>query len=85
MTRPMGIGGPYGNRDVESTLGKHDKVMLIAGGSGTGFVFPIIETLLLDGSNCPDVHVVIAVRNSEIPTQWAGLSEHWKESLARRI
>jgi len=61
----MSIDGPYGNRDVSSTLARHDKVMLIAGGSGTGFLFPIIETLLLDEFNCPDVHVVIAVRDSD--------------------
>jgi NAD(P)H-flavin reductase len=65
----MSIDGPYRNRDVASTLATHDKVLLIAGGSGTGFLFPIIESLLLDGSNCPHVHVVIAIRYSD-STSW---------------
>jgi hypothetical protein len=30
-TMPMSIDGPYGTRDVASTLATHDKVMLIAG------------------------------------------------------
>jgi hypothetical protein len=64
-TMPMSIDGPYGNRDVASTLATHDKVMLIVGGSGTGFLFPIIESLLLDGSNCPGVHVIVAIKNSD--------------------
>jgi Ferric reductase NAD binding domain len=76
-TMPMSIDGPYGTRDVASTLATHDKVMLIAGGSGTGFLFPIIETLLLDGNHCPDVHVMIAVRNSD--------SESWIIGALERL
>jgi NAD(P)H-flavin reductase len=74
-TMPMSIDGPYGNRDVASTLATHENVMLIAGGSGTGFLFPIIESLLLGGSNCPDVHMVMAIRNSDSASWIVGALE----------
>jgi NAD(P)H-flavin reductase len=65
----MSIDGPYGNRDTANKLAYYDKTLLIAGGSGTGYSLPLLESILGDPTSTAEVHVTIAVRDST--------SVHW--------
>jgi ferredoxin-NADP reductase len=62
---PMSIDGPYGDGGVSTRLAAHTSVVLIAGGSGAGVLFPLLEDLLkkAGSSSKLDVKVVIAVRH----------------------
>lgn len=62
---PMSIDGPYGDRDVASKLARYSSALLVAGGSGAGFLFPVLESVFKTASKEVDVRVVIAVRHME--------------------
>jgi ferredoxin-NADP reductase len=61
---PMSVDGPYGDRDTASTLASHDKVLLIAGGSGVGYLLGVLEGVLKEVGNVKDMRMVMAVRHS---------------------
>jgi NAD(P)H-flavin reductase len=42
---PVLIDGPYGNSEIVSKLNMFEKRILVAGGSGTGFLLPILQGL----------------------------------------
>jgi NAD(P)H-flavin reductase len=63
-TMAMSIDGPYGNSGTVSKLAASDKVLLIAGGSGTGYLLPLLKSILQDPTSSAEVHVTIAVRKS---------------------
>jgi NAD(P)H-flavin reductase len=73
----MSIDGPYGNRDTANKLAYYDKALLIAGGSGTGYSLPLLESILGDPTSTAEVHVTIAVRNST--------SAHWVVDKFERV
>jgi ferric-chelate reductase len=68
-TMAMSIDGSYGNSDTASKLASSDKAILIAGGSGTGYLLPLLQSILQDPKSNAEVHITIAVRNSS--------STHW--------
>jgi predicted ferric reductase len=62
-TMAMSIDGPYGNRGTASKLASSDKALLIADGSGTGYLLPLLESILQDPTSTAEVQVTIAVRH----------------------
>lgn len=62
-TMAMSIDGPYGNRSTASKLASSDKALLIAGGSGTGYLLPFLERILQDPTSTAEIHVTIALRH----------------------
>lgn len=63
---PMSVDGPYGDIDIASTLASYDKALLIAGGSGVGYLLGVLEGVLEDAKKVVrDVKVIIAVRHSD--------------------
>ncbi|TVY20807.1 Ferric/cupric reductase transmembrane component 7 [Lachnellula arida] len=85
---PVSIDGPYGDSLTAQKLGEKDTVVLIAGGSGAGYLLPLLETLVRKperGGN--DVKVVIAVRHKQ-SVDWLlnameGILSLQKESSAK--
>lgn len=69
-TVPVFLDGPYGGIHVGS-FGHFDRVLLIAGGSGGGFLLPVLEDILRRKANkaggaavkATEVHVVWLVKN----------------------
>ncbi|KAH8684246.1 ferric reductase [Tricladium varicosporioides] len=59
---PVSIDGPYGSAVVAEYLNGCEKVLLVAGGSGAGYLLPFVESLLAAGKA---VQVVLAVRHRE--------------------
>jgi ferric-chelate reductase len=68
-TMAMSIDGPYGNSGTASKLAYSDKALLIAGGSGTRYLLPLLESILQDPTSTAEIHVTITVRDST--------SAHW--------
>jgi NAD(P)H-flavin reductase len=70
---PITLDGPYSGLTI-STFAKLDSVLLIAGGSGTGFMLPLVEDILRHQHGNNDdifqrktkIHVVIATRSQEL-------------------
>ncbi|TVY33102.1 Ferric/cupric reductase transmembrane component [Lachnellula subtilissima] len=63
---PVSIDGPYGDSLTAQKLSEKDAVVLIAGGSGAGYLLPLLETLVREprtGGN--DVKVIIAIRHRQ--------------------
>jgi NAD(P)H-flavin reductase len=60
----MSIDGLYGNSSTASKLALSDKALLIAGGSGTRCLLPLLESILQDPTSAAEIHVTIAVRHS---------------------
>lgn len=66
---PILLDGPYGGLPTGALTG-YEQVLLIAGGSGAGFLLPLLEDLVRCTCNVPDsqrttVLVVLAVRRTE--------------------
>jgi hypothetical protein len=67
---PREVGGAYQSvlmghmGDIASTLAEHENAMLIAGGSGAGFLLPILESVVKTGRGM-SVHVVVVVRHRD--------------------
>jgi ferric-chelate reductase len=66
---PVLLDGPYGGPPTSSFTG-YEQVLLIAGGSGAGFLLPLLEDLIrctchIDESIRMKVHLVLAVRKAE--------------------
>jgi len=61
----MSIDGPYGNSDIASRLAASDKAILISGGSGTGYLLSLLQSILQDPTSTAKVHVIIAVRYND--------------------
>lgn len=66
---PVLLDGPYGGPPTSSLTG-YEQVLLIAGGSGAGFLLPLLEDLIrctchVDESIRMKVHLVLAVRKAE--------------------
>jgi NAD(P)H-flavin reductase len=66
---PVGIEGPYGTSTVADAVAKYDKTLLVAEGSGAGFVFPLLQSLLEAGNKAGEIQVVLAVRHYA-PVSW---------------
>jgi NAD(P)H-flavin reductase len=64
-TMAMRIDGPYGNGDTASKLASSDTAILIAGGSGTGYILPLLQSILQENTSTAEVHITIAVRHSD--------------------
>lgn len=63
---PVSIDGPYGDPLTYQKLSEKDKVVLIAGGSGSGYLLPLLESLLREPkSRVHEIRAVIAVRHRE--------------------
>jgi len=63
---PVSIDGPYGDAFTAQKLAEKEKVVLIAGGSGAGYLLPLLERLVRQPrTGGSDVKVVIAVRHYE--------------------
>jgi ferric-chelate reductase len=73
----MSIDGPYGNGDTASKLASSDTAILIAGGSGTGYILPLLQSILQENTSTAEVHVTIAVRHSD--------SAHWIVGELERV
>jgi NAD(P)H-flavin reductase len=69
---PVWLDGPYGGFN-QRTWTAADKILLIAGGSGAGFLLPVLESLVRDccagsGSEkggfakCPQIQMTVAMR-----------------------
>jgi ferric-chelate reductase len=58
----VSIDGPYSTLGVASKLATHDEAILIAGGSGAGFLLPLIESLVQSSTA---MHVVLIIRHLE--------------------
>jgi len=62
------LDGPYGGFGNGALKG-YNEVLLIAGGSGGGFLLPLLEDLLIcgcaDGAEPTKVHLVLAIREEE--------------------
>jgi ferric-chelate reductase len=76
-TMAMSIDGPYGNSDTASKLASSDTAILIAGGSGTGYLLPLLQSILQENISTAEVHVTIAVRHSD--------SAHWIVGELERV
>jgi ferric-chelate reductase len=66
---PVLLDGPYGGLPTSSLTG-YEQVLLIAGGSGAGFLLPLLENLVrctchVEESIRMKVHLVLAVRKAE--------------------
>ena len=66
---PVLFDGPYGGAPTSSLTG-YEQVLLIAGGSGAGFLLPLLEDLIqctchVDESIRMKVHLVLAVRKAD--------------------
>lgn len=66
---PVMLDGPYGGPPASSLEG-YEQVLLIAGGSGAGFLLPLLENLIrctchVDESLRMKVQLVLAVRKAE--------------------
>lgn len=59
----MSVDGPYGHANLASNMGRMKKVVLIAGGSGAGFLLPVLESLVRGGGS--EVLVVVAIRHMD--------------------
>jgi ferric-chelate reductase len=73
----MSIDGPYGNGDTASKLASSDTAILIAGGLGTGYILPLLQSILQENTSTAEVHVTIAVRHSD--------SAHWIVGELERV
>lgn len=63
---PVNIDGPYGDALTVEKLSEKDKAVLIAGGSGAGYLLPFLKSLVRDTmARATDVKVVIAVRHRD--------------------
>ncbi|TVY42282.1 Ferric/cupric reductase transmembrane component [Lachnellula occidentalis] len=63
---PVSIDGPYGDSTTARKLSEKDAVVLIAGGSGAGYLLPLLETLVREPrTGGRDVQVMIAVRHGQ--------------------
>jgi predicted ferric reductase len=76
-TMAMSIDGPYGNTDTANRLASSDKALLITGGSGTGYLLPLLQSILQDPNSNAEVYVTIAVRQS--------ISAHWIVDELQRV
>jgi Ferric reductase NAD binding domain len=68
-TIPVLLDGPYGS-SLASSLAGYEQVLLVAGGSGAGFLLPLLEDLIrctchVDKSLRTNVHLVLALRKAE--------------------
>jgi hypothetical protein len=66
---PVLLDGPYGGPPTSSLMG-YEQVLLIAGGSGAGFLLPLVEDLIrctchIEDSIRMKVQLVLAVRKAE--------------------
>ncbi|KAH6679077.1 ferric reductase [Halenospora varia] len=69
---PVSIDGPYGSAVVAEKLKGFEKVLLVAGGSGAGYLLPFVESLASAGKA---VQVVLAVRHRESATWFSEVME----------
>jgi ferric-chelate reductase len=66
---PVSIDGPYGDALTTQKLAEKEKAVLIAGGSGAGYLLPLLERLVREPrKEGNDIKVVIAVRHHESVT-----------------
>ncbi|KUJ12464.1 uncharacterized protein LY89DRAFT_208058 [Mollisia scopiformis] len=61
---PMSVDGPYGDTDTASTLASHEKPLIIAGGSGVGYLLGVLRGVLKEAGRAKDIKAIIAVRHS---------------------
>ncbi len=62
-TMAMSIDGPYGDTGIAHKISSPDKAFLIAGGSGAGYLLPLLQSILQDPISTAELHVAIAVRH----------------------
>ncbi|RDW65558.1 hypothetical protein BP5796_10250 [Coleophoma crateriformis] len=63
----VSIDGPYGHSSVAQTLSTYDKVLLVAGGSGSTFILPILEALTFTPGQRA-IKIVVATKSTDSST-----------------